>query len=339
MSVEIRKIEKKDFQEISSLFEGQEWNSEENLLWLFRDPSNVTNFNAFVAYEKDDTLVGVIAYFLSKYSEKGKEIIAVIPMSWMLRKGYKGMAGVMLFKRASELGDISIAPGGEEHSIKLYPMFNYKYVTKAYHFYKVLKPLKYFGILKRSSFIKKVGMFLYLAPSYLKRSSSHTSQVAVQFTPYNEQNFIEDKNDHFFCRSMTKHYVDWFLSGTRSKNYAFSVSVNNESIGLCLLSKKKVENTFKGRIVHLPNLADKPAILSEVINRSVQFLKKEGCCFVSGIGLNSSVCEMFKENRFINLNNHEEVIYVKDKNNKLEKFNLLDWNFQFSEGDIGFINY
>ena len=334
----IRKIHEEDFQEVSDLFEGQKYNGVDELKWLFTDPEDSQSYNAFVAIDDQGSIIGVIGYVKTVYVQNDKEISGVCPMSWKLKSGYKGMAGVLLFKEVSKLGEIALALAGTEISQKLYPMFNYKEVACFDNYYKILKPLEYFRILKKRSFVKKVGMFALLLPSYSFRISSRIKYTNLKFSPF--ENYVREEGETEILRkSMSNNYVNWILKCPFLKTEAFSVKKNGVILGVCILNMEKVENTLKGRIVHLPFLGYDMDIWVEVIKYSVLKLKEHGCCVVSGMAVHDICKKGFRAASFRTSKRCRESIYLKDDNGKMSDFNIKNWNMQFSEGDIALRNF
>lgn len=329
----IRHIEASDFEAIASLFDSG--NTVEELKWLFSDVYNKNNFNGFVATDENNEVIGVIGYILSTYTIGDKKFTGMVPMSWKLKENYKGMAGVSLFKKVSEIGTINMAIGGSDVARKLYPMFKYQLKNYAENYYKVIRPIDYFRVLKRRSLIKKIAMYLYLLPSYFKKQAQKELIKDIDFIPYNGENFVKKKKyDNIPLKEIDKNHIDWFLNCPTIMSYAFVVKHRNESLGICVLYKFKIENSYLGRIVYLPYLDGQEDIWASIIYKCTEFLKKEKCCSVSCISINSHHQNALIKAGFTKINIHKEPIYIKDTKNVLGDFNLDDWYFQFSEGDI-----
>ncbi len=340
----IRRIEKRDFTEVSDLFimeNGilEEGNTVEELMWLFTDPENKNQFNAFVAVDDSNTIIGVIGYALSMYTQKAKVIIGVTPFSWKLKSNYKGIAGISLFRKVSELGDIGIAIGGTDIARKLYPLFKYKFLIHSNNYYKMLSISNYYKTLKRKNILKKMSILGFLLPSYFIFSLNKSLNKDKSLIPYNYRNFVEDKEfENVFKKKITKNYIDWQLNCPRLNAYAFVVKKGNDNLGMCVLNIQKFENTFKGRIVHLPYLGNNKNLWISVIKKCLVFFRKKGCCFVSGLAINNMCQQGLYKSGFIKIKSHHEPIYIKDSLKRTDQFNIDNWHFQFSEGDIGFMD-
>lgn len=336
----IRRINVEDFKEVSDLFTDDDYNSVEELMWLFGDPYDSNKFNAFVALNESNAIVGVIGYIISTYTDGKKEFVGVIPNSWMLINGYKGMAGVSLFKKISELGDVAIAIGGTEIARKLYPMFKYQYLIHDRYFYKVLNLFNYYKTLKRRNVLKKIGMFGVLAPSYFRRPSKKDLYKDVFFEPYSGDNFVGEENySNVFQKKVTKNYIDWLLKCPRLTSFAFVIRKGQEKLGICVLYVQNFGNTMKGRIVHLPFLGYDKKLWASVIAKCISFLKKQGCNSISSVAINDRCQKGLYATGFINIKIHREEIYFKDPKHELDKFDINSWHFQFSEGDLGLRNF
>jgi len=114
----IRRIEEKDFKAVSALYNGRK--SVEELIWLFTNPEDSNSYNAFVAEDKENEIIGVCGYVQSTYFDNKINKSGVIPISWKISSDYKGMAGVLLFKKIISLGDFGITIAGSDTAQNLY---------------------------------------------------------------------------------------------------------------------------------------------------------------------------------------------------------------------------
>ena len=230
MTDKIRRITNEDFKEVSELFKWDKDNSIEELKWLFSDPSNSNTYNAFVAINSSNIIIGVIGYILSSYYQGERDVTAVLPISWMLHSDYKGIAGVSLFRKVSEFGNIGIIMGGSHTAQKLFPLFKYKSLGYTDVFYKILNIPNYYIILKRKSFLKKLGMFCYLLPSYFQSTSKKLIYKDIYLIPYDYKNFVKEKDyKDIFKRRVTKNNIDWLLSCPSLKTFGFFIKKGKNS--------------------------------------------------------------------------------------------------------------
>ena len=329
----IRRIEDNDFQKVSALYNNRK--SVEELRWLFKDPDNSIVYNAFVAINNNNQIIGVIGYASSTYKQGIIEVVGVIFMSWIISPDYKGFAGVTLLKKVLEQGDFGIALGGTTTAKNLYPVFKYKHLSNIDVYYKILNFRYFTNSHKRSNLTKRLGINAFLLPSYFKNSSHKSLYKDLNLIPYNGNNFVEEKEyDNIFNKKITKNYIDWLLDCPTLKTYAFSIKKGNDYLGICVLYIEKINNSCnRGRIVHLPFLGFDKKIWVSVIEKCLLFLKRERCCFVSGLAHNDMNHKGFTESGFIKIKNHHTPIYVKDNNHKLNSIDLDNWNMQYSEGD------
>ena len=335
----IRRIKDVDFEEVSGLFE--QGNSVEELLWLFADPNDSTKYNAFVVVDiKNDIIVGVIGYELSRYTQFGREIIGVLPFSWKLKPGYKGFAGVSLYKEVSKLGEIGVNIGSSEIAKKISLLFKYKSSIQFDKYYKILNTFNFFLYFKNKDLIKSLAKYLYLVPSYFFRLSKLFLDKNISLTPYDGNNFVKEKEfKNIFKKEITKNYINWLLDCPIVKTYAFVIKKEDESLGICVLNIKKDRNLFIGRIVHLPFLGYDKKVWISVIEKCLIFLKGKGCCVVSGIAIDEMGQKGYSKSGFIRIKKLHKPILIKDVDKKITEFNIYNWHFQFSEGDISIRNF
>ena len=333
----IRRIEDTDFEAVSAFYNGRK--SIEELKWLFTNPDDPGVYNAFVA-TKESKIVGVIGYVLSDYVQDKRIFSGTIPISWKIESHYKGMAGVLLFKKVMNLGEFGITIAGSETAKDLYTLFKYKYVSNIEHFYKILNLKNTYKSLHRKNFIKTLGMFGYLLPSYFSNSKDSALYKDIELIKYDGSNYVEDvKYDSVLKKQTNKNYIDWLLACPILKPHAFIIKKENEFLGTGVLYIKEEKNIRKGRIVHLPYLGEDLKIWESVIEKCIAFLKEEGCCIIESVAHNRINQEAYKKTGFINIQKHSKPLYIKDSKELLRKVDLKNWFLQYSEGDKSYRSF
>lgn len=338
MAETIRRIEEKDFEAVSALYNGRK--SIEELKWLFTNPDDPNTYNAFVAVKNKDQIIGVIGYVLSVYSQNNNQYSGTIPISWKISPEYKGIAGVLLLKKVITLGDFGIAIGGSETAKDLYALFKYKYVSNINHFYKILNLQESFRSLHRKSLIKTIGMFAYLLPSYFSNPKESSLYKDIQLIKYDGSNYVKDiVYNSIFKKETNNSYIDWLLDCPLLNAHAFTIKKGKKFLGTCVLYIKEEEKIKKGRIVYLPYMGEDVKIWKSVIEKCISFLKKEKCCIISSVAHNSMNQNFYSKSGFTNFKKHYKPLYIKDSKNILENVDLKNWLLQYSEGDKGYRNF
>ena len=328
----IRKLEEADIEKVASLYKYRK--TVDELKWLFTDPEDSTNFNAFVAINEQDELIGVIGYSLSVYTDGNLGISGVIPMSWKIADDYKGFAGVQLFKKVLSLGEFGIAIGGSDTAQKLYPLFKYKFLSNSYEYHKLLHPKNALLSLKRKTPIKTLGMVGYLLPTYLKTTVPNPITKDIELLPYNGDDFMDEPNyKDVFRKKITKNYIDWLLRCPKLKSYAFKIYHGKKYLGICVLYVQKINHFNRGRIVHLPFLGINNELWLAVIDHCIRFFRAEQCCLVTGLAHHPLNRSAYTNSGFMTQRNHGKPVFIKESMNALETFNLSNWYLQYSEGD------
>lgn len=339
MAEKIRRIEDGDFQAVSALYNGRK--SVEELQWLFTNPDDQSIYNAFVAIDKENQVIGVIGYVLSDYNHGGnKRIKGVIPISWKLLPDYKGMAGVMLFKKILALGKFGLTIAGSETAQDLYKLFKFKYVSDIDHYYKILNAPNALKSLHRKSIVKTLGMFGFLLPSYFKKSKTRLLNGNIKLIPYDGVHYMQETAyDDIFKKTISKNYIDWLLHCPILKTYAFNIQYKNKNLGTCVMYISGKGKNSKGRIVHLPYLENDIIIWESVINKCSNFLRQEGCCMVSGLAHNKENQIAYQKAGFIKIKKHSKPLFIKDSQSVLDDIDLNNWFLQFSEGDKAYRSF
>ena len=83
MSIEIRNMINEDIPKISELFDNKKSTSE--LKWLFTNVEDTGKYNALVAIDDKEDLIGVIGYVVSEYKSENSVIEGIFPMSWKIK--------------------------------------------------------------------------------------------------------------------------------------------------------------------------------------------------------------------------------------------------------------
>ena len=301
---------------------------------MFTDPDDINNFNAFVAINEQDKLIGVIGYSLSVYTDGYHDISGVIPMSWKIADDYKGFAGIQLFKKVLALGEFGMAIGGSETAKKLYPLFKYEFLSNSIEYYKLLHLANALLSLKRRTPFKTVGMVGYLLPTYFKSTNTKPLTKEIKLVPYNGDDFKDEPiYKGIFRKKISKEYTNWLLSCPKLKASAFKIYHREEYLGNCVLYIQRVNNFNRGRIVHLPFLGFDRDLWAAVIEHCFQFFRSEQCCLVSGLAHNPINQAAFLSSGFMKLRKAMKPVFIKDIKSNLAGFDLTKWYLQYSEGD------
>jgi len=334
----IRRIEENDFEAVSNLFNGRK--SVEELKWLYSDPNNSGIYNAFVAVNQKGEIIGEIAYMLSVYTQGGQIIKGAIPFNWKIIDKYKGMAGILLFKKVLNLGDFSFTIGGTEAALNLFPLFKLNKRLEIEQFYKVLKPFTFLKTLQRKSPFKTYGMFGYLLPSYFRSTTKKNLYNDIEFIRYSGENYSVDiDSDFVFKKVISKNYIDWLLVCPVVESFAFIIKRGENTYGTCVLYTYKTNQIKKGRIVYLPFLGDNKRLWNTVITKCVNFFKKEKCCFITCQTHHKNITSAYNDSGFIRIKSHSHPVFIKYPNKKIESINIDNWHLQYSEGDKFYLGY
>ncbi len=335
----IRRISKEeDFQKVSALFDYKK--SVKLLKWLFKDPDNQDVFNAYVAENDKNQIVGIIGYESSIYKQGENEIKGVIFMSWKISTLSKGMTGVLLLKRVLEQGDFGFAYGGTKVAQNIYSIFKYKYIFNMDIYYKILD-LKGINVLFRKSIIIKRLVKIGLSfPSYFTNPPKKLLYKDLELLQYDGNNFIEENSvDSVFSKKITKNYINWLLDCPTVESYAFIIRSGNDYLGICVLYMQKIKNNKIGRIVHLPFLGNDKKLWVSVIEKCIFFFRKKGCTVVSSLANHYMSEQGFLKSGFSKKSRDSKSFYIRDNNKKVSPINLNDWFFQFSEGDQAYRDF
>ena len=337
MAETIRRLEDSDFTQVSALFNDRK--SIRELKWLFCNYDDQNIYNAFVAIDEHDEIIGVIGYSISEYFQNDKTIIGIVPLSWKLSEEYKGFAGVQLFKKVISLGRISFAIDGTNIAQRLYPMFGYQFLTDNNVYYKILNIKNVCLSLKKKSRIKTIGFIGALLPTYLYNKQRKSQASNVSLVRYTGDNFKAEKEyKGVFRKKITKAYIDWLLGCPVLKTHAFCIFYNNVFLGICVLYVQKINEFNRGRIVHLPFLGHDLTIWTAVLGNILNFFRKEQCCFISALGQHTINKAAYRSTGFLSPKGYVRSVYLKDNDRILTATKPENMFLQYSEGDEAYIS-
>jgi len=270
---------------------------------------------------------------LSVYSQEDQKINGAIPFNWKIIDNYKGLAGILLFKKVLSLGDFSFAIGGTNEALSLFPLFKLKETLRIHQFYKILDLCKFSRSFKRKNKKKTLGMIGYLLPSFFYKTNKDV-YPDLKFIRYTGLNYTKEQNTkNVFRKEITKNYIDWLLACPVAQSYAFTIKKGNINYGVCVLYIKKIKKYNRGRIIHLPFLGDNKSLWNAVISQCIKIFKKEKCSFITAQSYNQVVTSGYLNAGFIKIDKHSHPVYTKDTKKQLESVNLKNWHLQYSEGD------
>ncbi len=339
MSEIIRLVKSADFVHLHNLYQKRKSISE--LKWLLQDPDDSAKFNGYVAVNKEDTIVGMIGFISSTYKFGDKEFIGVIPMSWKIEEGYKGMAGIQLFKKVLQHGDFNLTIEGSLLAQSIYPMFGLKNVGCSHTCMKLLKPLQYYLSFENKPLYRRLGNFAIMLQSFIKKTPKVKGVLDInevnindidKNVPYLYKNYLEKK--------MSANYIKWLLKCPVNKSFGFEIYNKDKFIGYSVCYVHRIKGKYnRGRIVYIPNFESNNLLSEDLIAFLTRFLKKKGCASISMSLMDLNLLNVVKGSGFIDYTSKDKPIFVRPSN-ILETIgvNVDNWYMQYTEGDKAYRN-
>ncbi len=333
-NLKIRRLIKKDIPEIIQLFRNRK--SDKELNWILRDPENPLSYNAFVAITNEDIIVGVIGYVLSTFLDNKKLIKGVIPMLWLIRRNYRGLAGILLLKKVLELGEFGYGIEGTQMAQELFLKFKYNKVSQRFSYKKTYDPIKYF-IDSDKSFIDKIVRIIPRIPNYVMSFQKPSIYKDIELIKYNGDNYFEEgHSDSVFHVNVNKRFIDWLNACPFLESYVFGIKHKDKKLGMCVFYINQSKEKRLGRIVYMPYLGKDIKLWNTVIKKSLKFFKDKNCFIVDTIGINHHHVVSLQRFGFIKSVNPQP-IFLRDPKQLLKNVNFDDMHMQYTEGDNAYI--
>ncbi|TQO38590.1 hypothetical protein GQ41_3246 [Arenibacter algicola] len=338
MKSELKRISsEEEFQGVYKLFNGEK--TIEELKWLYTDPENSKSFNAYLAKNGNDEVIGVIGYQTSIFKQGKKEFIGVTGFDWKVAPNIKGLHGVLLIKKIFDHGNFFYSMGSTQVAMKFYDLLKFKKVNTYTKYFKILNLNEYNESLKKVSLKRRIGFLGLLWPTLRKSRSKRMLHKDFVFEKY-ENNFTSPVHyDKIFQKKITKNYIEWLLRCPSLDSYAFVIKKNDVYLGTCVLYIQNVNGINIGRIVHLPFLGYDIKNWVSALDKCLLFFKMKKCAAVTGIASHEMNHQGYKKTGFIGNRLTSRSIYVKDVDQKLKKIELGCWFLQFSEGDMPILGF
>jgi len=333
----IRRLERNDFPAVCALFNYER--DEAELKWLFESRDGKDIYNAYVA-EYNKEIVGVISYLTDSYVYEEKNYQGVIPISWMISNNYKGLAGVLLFKKVFNQGDLGMAISGSSTARDLYSLFKFGFVGNAHVYFRITSFNNLYSVVRKRTFLKTIGFITYLLPTFFRNKIKAKKASQLSFSIY-KGNIFNNEKDHFsvFRKKVSKKYIDWLLACPNVDSYAFLIKKGQQYLGICVVYVGRKGKGKVGRIAYLPYLGDDLNLWYETIDYCVAFLKEKNCSMVSGIAYHELNHKGLVISKFKKIDRYSLPIYSKSINKNVGLINWNNWMFQFSEGDNAFRDF
>lgn len=335
MAEKIRVIQDDDFASVAKLFDNTK--SVEELKWLFTNPENLSSYNAFVAIDNKDQIIGVIGYVVSYYIQDQLKIKGVFPMSWKIKSGYKGFAGVLLMKKALEMGDFAFTTGGTRTALTLFPIFKFKHINNGYKYYKVFNIWRFFRSTDEG-LLSKSFKTLWLFPSifkYIPKSSIYKDVNLIKYSK-SDADIQEAFNDKGFHKQIDKNYIHWLQRCPIHECFTFVINKGDQPIGICVFYIRQAGSEKRGRIVYLSYLGVDKKLWNSVLYKIFAFFKRHKCNSISTLATTEDWIFGYSKgmSKFIK----PRPIYIKDSKLALKEIDLQNWNIQYTEGDTAYLN-
>ncbi|MCW3786235.1 hypothetical protein [Plebeiibacterium sediminum] len=339
MSEKIRPVKASDLFQLQELYKKRKCVPELN--WLLQDPDVPDKLNGYVAENKEGRIVGMIGFISSIYKYGDNEIVGVIPMSWKIEDGYKGLAGIQLFKKVLQHGEFNLTIEGSEIAQSMYSMFGLTNIGYSHTCMKLIKPLKYYLTLENKSLYKRIGNLTIMLQSYIKRTPKLKNILKIKEVDVNSVNKdIPYIHKTYMEKYMTANFIKWLLNCPVNESYGFEIFKDEAFIGYSVCYIHKINNKYnRGRIVYMPNFGHNWLQARELIAYLTRFLQQKGCVSISLSLMDRDLLKVTKASSYIDYTLKDKPIFVKPSN-ILETLgvDVNKWYMQYTEGDKAYRN-
>jgi len=333
MSITIRKTQKSDLPQISLLYSGRKSLLELN--WLLRNPKDENDFNSFVAVDENSQVIGAIGYALNAYRFRDKRWTGVVPFSWIVEEGNRGLVGIQLILAIYKLGQFGFALQGSEGAKKVYSMVKLVHLSNAQIYIKLIKPLRFVLTSHRNVFINIIKALYYMPSMFGNNQRSFASDM--QLVKYDKMTVTGISFSEAFTPLEDVSRINWLLNCPLVDTYGFNIQrKDGSSFGICVLYIKK--ELKRGKIVYLSHLGEDFSLWEDAINHILSFFKSKNCCSVSILAHNQHLVGILEKKRFIKYTKRYNV-YLRDPNNELESVPMNTWHLTYYESDRGYISF
>ena len=335
----IRRSTAHDIAAISSLissFYGQK-SSEAELNWALSDPWNKDAYRSFVALNKDNKVVGHIGYVAYKYKFKGSIFTGVHPVSWIVATDASGPVGLILMKKAIEIGQggFTYIIGGSGITQEIAKLFRFRLAFHIDNYFKVINWAGYFK-MQKGVFTRKILKTLLTFLKSIKLIQVKACIPQIELEKYVGGDIEFPLDDNTLCNDLSGKDVNWLLECPLLDTEAFLIKWKGKSIGCAILYIKERPDNFKtGRIVHLSYIGSNEYLWCGVIAQLERFLKEKGCAVISTLANHPVFKKSLSLSGYIPTRQRRP-IFVRDSSNAFSNIPRNSLHLTFCEGDLGY---
>jgi len=328
MSLEIRRIEEFDYQELPQLFNHRK--SHEFISWLYSHP-NHNRKSAYVAIESNE-LIGAIGYIKQPYFVDGELLNGLIPLSWEVKQEKRGLAGLKLLFKALNDSDFYLGLDGSEDMKNIFKQLGFKKVGEARGAQKVLKPFRYLRIQKEIG-VRDILRYVRDLVNYI-RISTNSQKLSllkgIDIQSYKGASFRKGT----FSNSISQGHLEWLNRMPGTKFHLFNIVTDEVCLSPVVVMIKNFKTGLnKASILHIPPMeVSQSSLLKDVIVDIERFLKAQQVTSVKILSSDKLLDKVLKKRGFV-IENKVRPIVVKGRADLIERIQKQNIYVTYIESD------
>jgi hypothetical protein len=308
------------------LFKGKD-----ELEWLYSDPRQDSDFLGYIARTPENEIAGIISYSLNPYKIGDKEYNGVIPVSWMIAEGHRGLLGIQLLKEVMKEGDFAFALQGSEEAQQSYRVLKLNFIGTANIYTKVLRP---FAFIRSENDFTPTTLIKSLF--YLGRKKSHRAYQDMHLEPGLNSEGIHHSPVNHLAMVPDANRNKWLDACPLVELVPFTLYCQGKEKGPALCYISYAQGIRRGRIVHIPYMGEDTAAYRQAIGLLENELAKRGCCSINALAMQSASRRAFLLQGYRTRKNAHRKLYVRDTDKLLDAADLKEWYLTYYESDKGY---
>jgi len=328
MSLEIRRIEEFDYQELPQLFNHRK--SHEFISWLYSHPNHDYK-SAYVAVESNE-LIGAIGYIKQPYFIDGELLNGLIPLSWEVKQENRGLAGLKLLFKALNDSDFYLGLDGSEDMKNIFKQLGFKKVGEARGAQKVLKPFGYLRTLK-SIGVKDLLRYLRDVTTYFRISDGFQADAVLKGVDIQSYEGATSRRGTF-SNSISKGHLEWLNRMPGTKLHLFNIVTDEVCLSPVVVMIKNLKRGYnRASILHIPPMEiGQIELLKRVIVEIEHFLSEQRVASVTILSSDKLLDKVLKKRGFVFENKIRPVV-VKGRSELINQIQQQDIYITYIESD------
>ncbi len=326
MGFNVRQIEPNDIDQLYELFSKRK--SKELLSWVYGHPA-VEGRSGYVA-EEGGKIVGAVGFVKNQYLINGQVKSGIIPLSWEVSEGSRGLVGMRLIFKVLSGADFYMGMDGSDDMRNIFKGLNFRQIEEGIGARKVLHPFDYLKTLNK---IGIKDLFRFATDVFIWMFKRNTSSLVLEeINDYDPEKY--EKPEKGFYNPISRDHLLWLSNNPGMKMQAFEVDIKGRKYGPVICFMKEIKNgKSRGQLIHIPLFNDNDKkYYPDLILAVESFLYNKGVTSISTLAVDGYLKTVLKKMNY-RFDIKTRPIVAKGSKDVLEMLAQSEIHLSYAESD------